>query len=271
MSKHQIVSGLPFAEYKKNPGVNASFLKKFNVSPKHAVEDVFEGNDATDLGSYIHALALDPSSLSQFNCMPTTGEGSRTARAIWLKENPEGILLSPKQMENGKACAQVIKEYDLFREFVSMDGYEPEVTILTEHPKYGFPMKARIDMLVRNEDGIWIGDVKSFGGSNNSNAMTKKSLFYCIRDRGYDLQLVHYRRCIQQVLNRTPEAMYLFFVETGTPGHDRIRVELDEGWLAHAEMRLDEYYRIYNDCWLSGVYPGINFGSPLKLTLGDTL
>jgi hypothetical protein len=36
-------------------------------------------------------------------------------------------------------------------------------------------------------------------------------------------------------------------------------------------MRLDEYYRIYNDCWLSGVYPGINFGSPLKLTLGDTL
>ena len=269
MAKHEIISGLSFADYKKNPGVNASFLKKYVVSPKYAVEDVFEGNDSTELGSYVHALLLDPTTLDQFVVLPTTGEGSRKARAAWQDANPEGIILSASQMETGKACADALKGYDLFTEFMSLEGRENEVTIVTEHPKYGFPMKARLDIFVNNDEGIYIGDVKTFGGSQYQKAMTKKALKYCIRDRGYDLQLVHYRRCVQQVLNRTPEKMYLYFVETGTPGHDRIRVDLDEGWLAHAELCLDEYYRIHNDCYQSGVYPGLNFGSPLTLTLGD--
>jgi hypothetical protein len=50
-----------------------------------------------------------------------------------------------------------------------------------------------------------------------------------------------------------------------------VTVSLDEGWLAHAEHRLDEYYRLVNECRTSGVWPGANYGKKITLTLGEQL
>ncbi len=267
MSKtNRIISGLSFAEYKKNPGVNASYLKKFNVSPLFAETDTFESSAATDLGNYVHALTIDQGTLENFACLPTTGEGSKTARAKWREEHPDGVLLSPSQMEQGKATADKLKAFPYFAELMGRPGIDTEVTLFCEHPRYGYPMKARIDILAMDGDDIYVGDVKTYG-----KALTKKQLFWDIRDRGYDLQLAHYRRCLQIVLNKSPKEMALYFGETETAAHDSAKVILDEGWLAHAEIRLDEYYRLYNECHVSGVYPGFNFGKPLTLSLGDNL
>jgi hypothetical protein len=264
MSTPQILLDIPFEEYKKNPGVNASFLKKFAISPLYAKTDQFESSAATDLGNYVHALLIDRSSLANFAVLPTTGEGSRKARDEWKKSNPHGILLSPSAMGTGKACADSLIQYAPYKELVDL-GFDSEVTLYANHPKYGFPMKARIDILHRGKEMI-LGDIKTYG-----KPFTKKSLFYDIRDRGYDLQLVHYRRMLQIVLNDSPSEMALHFVETETSAHDCVKVTLDEGWLALAEHRLDEYYRLYNDCYESDVYPPFNFGKPLSLTLGETL
>jgi hypothetical protein len=265
-NKNAIIHDLPSTEYRSRPGANASFLKKFAVSPLYAANDDFESSAATDLGEFIHALTIDPASLENFACLPTTGEGSKKAREAWRAEHPEGVLLSPSAMENGKAAAAGLKANRHFTEYMSMPSMKTEVSLFCNHPKYGFPMKARIDMLVQEDDRILIGDVKSYG-----KPLTKKTLFWDIRDRGYDIQLVHYRRCLQIITNRTPEEMALFFIESETKAHDSAKVMLDEGWLAHAEHRLDEYYRIYADCHESGVFPGFNYGNALTLTLGDNL
>jgi hypothetical protein len=266
-NNNAIISGLPSKEYRSRPGANASFLKKFAISPLYAVNDDFESSAATELGEYIHALTIDPESIVNFACLPTTGEGSKKAREAWRAEHPEGVLLSPSAMENGKAAAAALKANRHFADLMSMEGVDTEVSLFCKHPKYGFPMKARIDILANPKDGqIIIGDVKSYG-----KPLSKKTLFWDIRDRGYDIQLVHYRRCLQIIENRSPDEMALYFVESETKSHDSVKVTLDEGWLAHAEHRLDEYYRIYNDCQESGVYPGFNFGKPLHLTLGDNL
>jgi hypothetical protein len=265
-TKNQIVFDLPFTEYKKNPGVNASFLKKFSVSPLFASTDEFESSAATDLGNYVHSLLIDKGTLGNYACLPTTGEGSKNARAQWRKDNPNGILLSPSAMEQGKATAESLSRYPYYQELLDQGDVKNEVTLFCKHPRYGFPMKARIDILVQKKDKMWLGDIKTFG-----NPLTKKALFWGIRDRGYDIQLAHYRRCLQIVLNASPEEMALYFVETETAAHDACKVTLDEGWLAHAEHRLDEYYRIYNDCYESEVFPGFNFGKPLNLTLGETI
>jgi hypothetical protein len=265
-NNNAIISGLPAKEYRSRPGANASYLKKFAISPLYAENDEFESSAATDLGEYIHALTIDPASLENFACLPTTGEGSKKAREAWRAEHPEGILLSPSAMENGKAAAASLKAYPHFNELMSLDGIDTEVSLFCKHPKYGFPMKARVDILADNSHGLILGDVKSYG-----KPLTKKTLFWDIRDRAYDIQLVHYRRCLQIIGNRGPDEMALYFVESETKAHDCCKVILDEGWLAHAEHRLDEYYRIYNECKESGVFPGFNFGKPLTLTLGDNL
>lgn len=264
MSNPQILLDIPFEEYKKNPGVNASFLKKFAISPLYAKTDQFESSAATELGNYVHALLIDRSSLANFAVLPTTGEGSRKARDEWKKSNPNGILLSPSAMGVGKSCADAMIEYPPYKELVDL-GFDSEVTLYASHPKYGFPMKARIDILHRGKTMI-LGDIKTYG-----KPFTKKSLFYDIRDRGYDLQLVHYRRMLQMVLNDSPSEMALYFVETETSAYDCVKVTLDEGWLALAEHKLDEYYRLYDECYRSDVYPPFNFGQPLNLTLGDKL
>lgn len=267
IDKEGIVYDLPFSEYKQHPGVNASFLKKFAVSPLYAKTDTFKSSAATDLGNYVHALLIEPGSLENFACLPTTGEGSKTARAKWRSEHPDGVLLSPDQMETGKATADALKNNPLFAKFMQMKTVATEVSFFFKHTKYGFWMKARIDILAIDDEGnVHIGDVKTYG-----KPLTKKTLFWDIRDRGYDIQMALYYRAIQVLLKRSPVSHTFFFVETETDAHDQAAVSIDDGWLAHAEHRLDEYLRIYNDCQETDVYPGFNFGKPLTLTLGDTV
>jgi len=262
---NKVVKNLSFAQYKSEPAVNASFLKKFAVSPLYASTDEFSSSAATDLGSFVHALTIDPSTLENFACLPTTGEGSKKARDEWRKAHPEGVLLSPSAMEQGKATAEALKRNGDFAHLMSREP-DTEVSIFAQHPRYGWDMKGRVDILLDDGKTMILGDVKTYG-----KPLTKKSLFWDIRDRGYDIQLAFYRRIIQTVLNRTPDEMALYFVETETSAHDSVKVTLDEGWMAHAEMRLDEYFRIYDECHGTGIYPGFNFGKPLHLTLGDNL
>jgi len=270
MSTNQdgIIHDLPAAEYRSRPGLNASLLKKFGVSPLHAVSDRFESSAATDLGSYIHAKCICPAELSQFAVMPTTGEGSKTARSAWKKENPDGVLLSPSQKEIGDACAANIQQHDEWQTLHAAHDVKYEVSLFATHPKFGFKMKARLDLLALDgTDRAVLGDIKSFG----QGAMTRKNLFWTIRDRGYDLQLAYYIRMGQLVGLPPIDQALLFFTETGTDARDVACVEVDAGWLAMAENRMDELMETWWNCEQAGVFPGFNFGRKLVLGLGTNL
>jgi hypothetical protein len=256
-----VTVGMPDKEYFAINALSASFLKKFRVSPLRAQTDDFDGSAATDLGSFIHASLLSPSELSNFACLPTTGEGSKNARAAWKQANPDGVLLSPAQMDNGNAVIEKLKKHPEFAAVASHPDVLKEVVLQCKHPKYGFPMKAKLDLFI---PCTTIGDVKTFGSE-----MTKRALYYRIIESGYDLQLAHYRRMVQIIYNRTPDTMELYFGETETPGHDACTVSIDEGWLAMAEMKMDGLYEQYADCLESGVWPGVNYGKKLTLTLGE--
>ena len=256
-----VTVGMPDKEYFAINALSASYLKKFRVSPLRAQTDDFDGSAATDLGSFIHASLLSPSELSNFACLPTTGEGSKNARAAWKQANPEGVLLSPAQMDNGNAVIEKLKKHPEFAAVASHPDVLKEVVLQCKHPKYGFPMKAKLDLFI---PCTTIGDVKTFGSE-----MTKRALYYRIIESGYDLQLAHYRRMVQMIYNRTPDVMELYFAETETAGHDVCTVSIDEGWLAMAEMKLDGLYEQYADCLESGVWPGVNYGKKLTLSLGE--
>lgn len=256
-----VTVGMPDKEYFAIKALSASFLKKFRVSPLRAQTDDFDGSAATDLGSFIHASLLSPSELSNFACLPTTGEGSKKAREAWKQENPEGVLLSPSQMDNGHSVIEKLKKHTDFIGVSNHPEVLKEVVLQCKHPKFGFPMKAKLDLFI---PCTTIGDIKTFGSE-----MTKRVLYYRIIESGYDLQLAHYRRMVQMIYNRTPDTMELYFAETETAGHDVCTVSIDDGWLAMAEMKLDGLYEQYADCVESGVWPGVNYGKKLTLSLGE--
>ena len=265
---NEVIHDLPSGEYRVRAGLNASLLKKFAVSPLHAVTDKFESSAATDLGSYIHAKCICPAELEDFAVMPTTGEGSKTARAAWKKDHPNGVLLSPSQKDAGDACAANIQQNHDWKKLHAEHDVRYEVSLFAEHPKFGIPMKARMDILaLEGTARAVLGDIKSFGGG----AMTKKNLFWTIRDRGYDIQLAYYIRMAQLCGLPPIDQALLFFTETTTDSHDVACVEVDAGWLALAENRMDELIEQFVQCEFSGVFPGFNNGKKLVLGLGTNL
>jgi len=256
-----VTVGMRDKDYFAIPALSASFLKKFRVSPLRAKTDDFDGSAATDLGSFIHASLLSPSELENFACLPTTGEGAKKARDSWKAANPDGVLLSPSAKENGDAVIEKLKKHADFIEVSQHPDVLKEVVLQCKHPRFGFDMKAKLDLFIPCST---IGDIKTFGQE-----MTKRALYYRIIESGYDLQLAHYRRMVQIIFNRTPDKMELYFGETETAGHDVCTVSIDEGWLALAETKLDGLYAEYADCLEADVWPGINHGKKLTLSLGD--
>lgn len=258
-----VTVGMRDKDYFAIPAVSSTFLKKMRVSPYKAKHDDFDGSAATDLGSYIHAFLLSPAELENFACLPTTGEGSKKAREAWKAENPEGVLLTPKQKETAD---DIIPKILNLPEFASIHGDAEvlkEVVLQAKHPKYGYDMKAKLDLFVPCRR---IGDIKTFGSE-----ITKKSLYWRVIDSGYDIQLAHYRRMVQYIYGETPDNMELYFAEssTDTAIHDVCTVSLDDGWLALAEMKLDGLYEEYDRCLQSGVWPGFNYGKKVTLSLGE--
>ena len=256
-----VTIGMRDKDYFAIPALSASFLKKFRVSPLRAKTDDFDGSAATDLGSFIHASLLSPSELENYACLPTTGEGAKKARDSWKAANPDGVLLSPSAKENGDAVIEKLKKHTDFIDVSQHPDVLKEVVLQCKHPRFGFDMKAKLDLFIPCST---IGDIKTFGQE-----MTKRALYYRIIESGYDLQLAHYRRMVQIIYNRTPDKMELYFGETETAGHDVCTVSIDEGWLALAETKLDGLYAEYADCLESDVWPGINHGKKLNLSLGD--
>lgn len=256
-----VTVGMRDKDYFAIPALSASFLKKFRVSPLRAKTDDFDGSAATDLGSYIHASLLSPAELENFACLPTTGEGAKKARDAWKAANPDGVLLSPSAKENGDALISRLRVHPEFAEVAGHDDVLKEVVLQCKHPRFGFDMKAKLDLFIPCSV---IGDIKTYGQE-----MTKRALYYRVIESGYDLQLAHYRRMVQIIFNQTPERLELYFGETETAGHDACTVSLDEGWLALAEHKLDGLYAEYADCLESDVWPGINHGKKLTLSLGD--
>lgn len=196
-----IYPNITFEDYQKLPGLNASTLKPYSISPRYGYfkeKKGFEKSHAMSLGTLVHALVLEGESAAQevidnkyitsgFPINPKTGNpyGEGTAKyKDWLSEqDPKKEVVFPVEIEVTKKISRAIASHEKSNK-VLIRANQRETAITWTCPYTGFSCKALVDFF---GNGI-AGDLKTFGKQ-----LTFTSIEREMYDRQYYLQFAFYR------------------------------------------------------------------------------
>lgn len=191
----EIITNMPFAEYKARPGINASLLKTvFGKSLKHAFAELNGASsvdtEATGFGTLFHALALE--GREEFAVQPSTytddkGEekkwnGNANVCKAWLAEQ-KAAGLEPVSQAEADALEQMRDAVE-FEVCDLLANSQKEVSLFASR-KDGVQVKARIDAIPDDESAPLI-DLKT-----TANAHPQAFVRSCV-DLGYIMQAAFY-------------------------------------------------------------------------------
>lgn len=194
---------VPFSEYLKLKALSNSFLCGFERSAGYAkwskdapIDD--EAESAADLGTLVHALALEPDSLpDRYLVMPklklTSNENREKAAEYEAQAKAAGLIpLDAATMRKARLMAgSMMAHPDMRMWLTAVNGYS-EATIIWRDDQTGLLCKARCDRLIFVPGGAVIFDVKTI-------AQMEKLNKYKMRDLGYYRQAAHYIEAAQSL------------------------------------------------------------------------
>lgn len=187
---------VPFAEYLRAPALSNSFLCGFERSAGYAIWNRDapvdeEAESATDLGSLVHTLSLEPDQVSErYLVMPqiklNTNENREKAAGYEQQAKAAGLIpVDRTTFRKAQLMADsLIAHPDMRMWLRAANGYS-EATILWHDPETGLLCKARCDRLIFVTGGVVIFDVKTIA------RLDKLNRWY-VQDYGYDRQRAHY-------------------------------------------------------------------------------
>lgn len=149
---NEIVAMEGEAYYAIKDRVSHSYLKNIDRSPAHyrmMLEAPSESTEAQQLGTYLHALVLEPDTASKFIVVPDFGHQGKKENKL-AKENwyaslpPNAQLASAKQKESAEAMKEAIMRHEAARKILDAVS-DTEVTILFN--RENVECKARLDAI----------------------------------------------------------------------------------------------------------------------------
>lgn len=187
---------VPFDQYLKLPALSNSFLCGFERSAGYAEWSQnapfdSEAESATDLGSLVHTLALEPESVTnRYLVMPelklTTNAGREKASEYEAQAVAAGLIpVSRAEFRKAQLMADSMLAHPDMRMWLRAASGYSEATILWRDAETGLLCKARCDRLVFVPGGVVIFDVKTIA------RLDKLNRWY-VQDYGYDRQRAHY-------------------------------------------------------------------------------
>jgi len=166
---------LDFDAYKNDSGINASALKKIirsmkfwhasKLQPKEQTEDML-------IGTLVHLGVLEPHRFGDGKShyfKPTTYKDAKTGEdkkwngnakvcQEWLENHADLPAISSQIGERVYSMKKAILDDEMAAEFLT-NGHR-EVSLFCADPVTGERRKARLDVLCRGEDAVYIGDIK---------------------------------------------------------------------------------------------------------------
>lgn len=243
-----IGSRQPYAEYAAIQALNASALKRLDVSPLHYRHYMQHGggdeSDPLRVGTGLHTLLFEP---DLFDEEIAVWEGDRRGNAWkeFAEANASRTILKTAQVDLVRGMADAILEHPAIAPY--LEGVESERTITWTDPRSGFPCKARLDGW--HPATRTLLDLKSAADANprafgNAAARLK-----------YDLQLAHYKRGVEAVTGEALEKVAVIVVEKAAP-YDCGLLTISDDFLYAAEERLDALFAKLRGCLDTGIWPG---------------
>jgi hypothetical protein len=199
-----IYKNMSFDDYRKLPGLNASKLKPYSISPRHGYfkekknEEDKPRSQALSIGTLVHALVLEGQDAAEelikskyitsgFPINTKTnkpyGEDSQKYK-LWLQDqDPNKSVINKIDLAIVRKIARAINSHSKSRWLLSLAPYR-ETAITWNCPFTGIPCKAMVDFY----GGDFAADLKTFGKQ-----LTFKSIEREMYERQYHLQFAFYR------------------------------------------------------------------------------
>jgi len=183
-----VVPNMPYEDYAKTPGVNASILKtvhKFSLAHAKAQLDglVEKESDALDFGTAFHSLLLEgradyviqPESYTNDKGELKPWHNGANACKAWVSEQNGKTVLTTGEAKGLEAMVSAARSH---RGLAGVLNGQCELSVFAE--KDGIPVKARVDLLP--DDSRIVIDFKSA-----KSAEPTKFMRQCL-DLGYHIQ-----------------------------------------------------------------------------------
>ena len=242
------IKDIPFPDYCKMEGKNASALKKIPKSMKHLKHYLDNGmadSKALRRGRLIHSWLLDHDTrlagIATYKGI-TSGKGSKLAKKAFDNENVGKTIVTIEELKELDAMYESVMSESAFA--TRIEKADTEVVGVWEN-KAGVG-KCRYDMVDQND----FCDVKSIGDISIPN-LTRQ--FYKL---GYDIQFGWYADCFFHEFGRMPTA-FVIWVES-VPPFDVCIDQVCPNILEKGRERALELAMKWKVAEVTGIWEGVN-------------
>lgn len=253
-------AGVPEAEYRADPGLNASIIKHglgeggSLAAMRWAMDNPDEPTEAMKLGTLLHALVLEPETFPDRVAVWDGGDFRGGAYTEFAAANKGRLIIKPKQHTALARMRDSIMAHPQARALVTGKGMREATAIF--NARAGLRGKARIDFLNTEQD--MLVDLKT-ARTCDPRAWTRTAAV----PLKYDVQQAWYQAAFHAVLKR--ECRMAFVVVENCDRH-RCRVftlppePIDACLVAIAPL-LDQWAEALQ----SGVYPDLPINDPTEI------
>lgn len=241
-----------FADYRAIKAINYSTLKHMERSPAHyraAVDGEMErpSSPALAFGSLVHALALEPESVSRLYVVADVDRRTKAGKEFAASVDAANqVLVSPRDYARAEAIARRVRTSPLVAPYLT--GARHEITVEWTHPATGLRCKGRLDWI--HEPTRTLLDLKT------ARDIGRRFFGRQAASLGYVGQLGGmYRDACSYGLGWDPERILIVAVESAPP-FDLAVYQLDSQAIEAGEALVDALLSRVAECEASGTWPG---------------
>jgi len=235
---------MPFDDYVRAPGLNASKLKTGLKSMAHLQRELDgkgdEPSDAMKLGTLVHQALFESDA---FAARPRFKGATKRTKAWreFVRDSPNGLHIDDAALAT--TIALHISRHPDVELMMGADG-GCEASLFWHDQKHGIDMKGRLDYCVAGRNG-YIMDLKTCSD------ITEDALQRAIWNFAYDVSAAHYLAGYAACVEEPPPPYFMLFAETSEPYAVRV-FELSDESIHVGRLRRDQLLRDFVECRRTG-------------------
>lgn len=235
-------------DYRRQPGVNQSSLKKIIVSPAHyqaALKQKFHPSPAMEMGTAVHAWVLDGEEVfnSQYVEQPDHVKLNTKAGKEWKDAQGRKKILKPEMVADIKGMAASLQRCSWYENTGADYIKRNEVSVYWEW--MGVQCKARLDSLLV-EEGLVL-DLKTTASVDPDQFLRK------VTGLGYDFQAAYYAKAAEVAFGK-PFRFTFAAIEREAP-YDFQLFPVSDEMMQEGLAKCEDALQIYAQCEKTGEWP----------------
>ena len=244
-------------EYNMAEGVRRSDLWRMADSPekfKYFLDHPVEQTPAMFFGSACHKMVLEPETMGmEYAVAPVCDRRTKEGKLIYetfMADNQGKAIISPDDAKVMADMEEQVRHCPLANDLLHCDG-QTEVPLFWEDPDTGEKCKAKLDRLIRDDDGRYmIVDYKTAASCETGKFNSE------IFKLGYHFQAGFYASGLRMVMGLDYYPRFILIAQEKKPPYAVNVIELTEEVIGVGVAKYHELLDKYHACKMVDMWPG---------------